>query len=159
MPGRRGHVELAFGPDDPEKKEICTPTKSTLKSGDELIQLDKEQTAGDESHEEEPSFFRTLVSQEKSIDTLEFEVAEYMRTQTGKKFVDPYHWWKSKGENQFPQLAQLALTYLAIPGWNTVVHNQQLFEGSAVLRASAATDGTRWWLCARRARRRKAPRW
>lgn len=125
--------ELAFGPDDPEKKEICTPTKSTLKSGDELIQLDKEQTAGDESHEEEPSFFRTLVSQEKSIDTLEFEVAEYMRTQTGKKFVDPYHWWKSKGENQFPQLAQLALTYLAIPGWNTVVHNQQLFEGSAVL--------------------------
>lgn len=83
--------------------------------------------------DEEPSFFRNLVSKEMPMDSVELEIGEYLRVHTGTKFVDPYQWWQTKGQQQFPQLSKLAMTYLAIAGWNTVVHNQQLYEGSAVL--------------------------
>lgn len=150
--------ELAFGPDDEDANDTAAskssataaafslsapaPAPAPVAAGSAKATSTTESSgpmtgsntsSNSDEEDEEPSFFRTLVSREKNLDTLEFEVNEYLRAPTGKKFVDPYQWWKTKGQEQFPQLSRLALTYLAIPGWNTVVHNQQLFEGSAVL--------------------------
>lgn len=106
-----------------------TLEKTTIK---EITKTNAVEEEDDETNEE-PGFFRNLVSKEKPMDSVELEISEYLLLHTSKKFVDPYQWWKTKGQIQFPQLSKLALTYLAIAGWNTVIHNQQLYEGSAIL--------------------------
>ena len=87
-------------------------------------------SAGENSRN--PGFFQSLVNNEETVDSLTFEIDEYVRVSTGVRLVDPYNWW-SKNSHAFPQLGALARTYMAVPGWNDVLHDGKLMEESVVL--------------------------
>lgn len=101
-----------------------------------------------------PGFFQSLVNNEELLDPLTFELDEYVRVSTGVRLVDPYQWWVKNGSS-FPQIGRLARTYMAVPGWNDVLHDGKLMEESVVLlRARNGNQGKslgkemclRWWL-------------
>ncbi|KAF5121683.1 hypothetical protein DV495_004244 [Geotrichum candidum] len=92
---------------------------------------------GDESKSTEdvnrtPGFFQSLVNDEETVDSLTSELDEYVRMNTGQRLVDPYQWWAKNGDS-FPQLNLIAKTYMAVPGWNDVLHDGKLMEESVVL--------------------------
>lgn len=123
-----------------------------------LLDLALESVPGSASHpsgaNRTPDFFQSLVNHEESIEPLTFELDEYVRVSTGVRLVDPYLWWE-KNSHSFPQLSKLAQTYMAVPGWNDVLHDGKLMEESVVvLRARNGNQGKslgkemclRWWL-------------
>ncbi|KAF5097636.1 hypothetical protein D0Z03_001368 [Geotrichum reessii] len=79
-----------------------------------------------------PGFFQSLVNDEETVDSLTSELDEYVRMNTGQRLVDPYLWWAKNGDS-FPQLNLIAKTYMAVPGWNDVLHDGKLMEESVVL--------------------------
>lgn len=87
---------------------------------------------GNEDVDRTPGFFQSLVNDEETVDSLTSELDEYVRMNTGQRLVDPYMWWAKNGDS-FPQLNLIAKTYMAVPGWNDVLHDGKLMEESVVL--------------------------
>lgn len=131
--------------------------RSELENGDLLglaLESVSEGIIGVDATTRTPGFFQSLVSNEQVVDSFTYELDEYVRMSTGVRLVDPYLWWANNSVS-FPQLSSLARTYMAVPGWNDVLHDGKLMEESVVLqRARNGNQGKslgkemtlRWWM-------------